>query len=107
MASMVADELGAAGLVCLGYPFHAPGKPEKPRVAHLENLRTPTLIVQGTKDPFGTKDDVAAYTLSPAIAIEWIEGGNHDLAAKPPGPAASRQRVVELVTTFLSSRLRA
>ncbi|MBW6119335.1 alpha/beta family hydrolase, partial [Pseudomonas aeruginosa] len=47
MASLLADELGADALVCLGYPFYAAGKPEKPRVAHLAGLRTPTLIVQG------------------------------------------------------------
>ena len=79
MASMVADELGVKGLVCLGYPFHAPGRPEKPRVAHLEHLRTPALIVQGTRDIFGTRDDVAGYTLSPAIRFHWIEDGDHSL----------------------------
>jgi predicted alpha/beta-hydrolase family hydrolase len=81
MASTVADELAVAGLVCLGYPFHPPGKPEKTRTAHLENLKTRTLIVQGTNDAFGTRDDVAAYTLSAAIGFHWIERGNHDLRA--------------------------
>ena len=61
MASMLADEVGARGLVCLGYPFHPPGKPEQLRTAHLDALRTPTLIVQGTRDPFGTPDEVAGY----------------------------------------------
>lgn len=102
MASMVADELGAAGLVCLGYPFHPPGRPEKTRVAHLEGLRTPTLIIQGSSDPFGTREDVARYQLSPAITVEWIEGGNHDLVAKGLGAAGSRARVVERVTAFLT-----
>ncbi len=77
MASLIADEVEAAGLVCLGYPFHPPGQPQKPRTAHLEALRTPTLIVQGTRDPFGTPDDVAGYVLSPAIRIEWLESGEH------------------------------
>lgn len=81
MASMVADELEVAGLVCLGYPFHPPGKPEKLRTAHLEGLRTRALIVQGTNDAFGTGDDVAGYSLSPAIEFHWIERGNHDLRA--------------------------
>lgn len=103
MASMVADELGAAGLICLGYPFHAPGKPEKPRTAHLEQLRTPTLIIQGTSDAFGTREDVAGYALSPAITVKWIEGGNHDLVARSLGAAASRSRVVELATSFIAA----
>ena len=47
IASMVADEAGVAGLVCLGYPFHPPGQPEKLRVAHLEKLKTPALFLQG------------------------------------------------------------
>lgn len=81
MASMVADELGVSGLVCLGYPFHPPGRPEKTRTGHLEGLHTPALIVQGTKDAFGTSSDVAGYVLSPAIRIQWIEGANHDLRA--------------------------
>ena len=100
MASMVADELGAAGLVCLGYPFHAPGRPEKPRIAHLEQLRTPTLIIQGTADPFGTRGDVAGYPLSDAITFDWIEGGNHDLVAKGLGKQASRQRVIDATSAF-------
>lgn len=81
MASLVADELSLRGLVCLGYPFHPPGKPEKTRTAHLQNLQTPTLIVQGSRDALGSADDVAQYTLSPHIHVHWIDGGNHDLAA--------------------------
>jgi hypothetical protein len=79
MASMVADELSVRGLVCLGYPFHAPGRPEKPRVAHLEELRTPGLIVQGTRDQFGTRADVDGYKLSKTIRVHWIEDGDHSL----------------------------
>lgn len=81
MASMVADELGVAGLVCLGYPFHPPGRPERLRTAHLEMLATPALIVQGSRDPFGTAEDVASYRLSEAIRLHWLENGNHDLRA--------------------------
>jgi len=83
MASMIADKQhkdGAiAGLVCLGYPFHPPGQPEKLRTDHLENLGCPTLIFQGERDPFGTKKEVAGYKLSKAIDIRWMEDGEHDL----------------------------
>jgi predicted alpha/beta-hydrolase family hydrolase len=51
IASLVADEAGVAGLVCLGYPFHPTGKPDQLRVAHLRSIQTPTLILQGTRDP--------------------------------------------------------
>lgn len=83
MASMIADKQfkdGAiAGLVCLGYPFHPPGQPEKLRTDHLEKLSCPTLICQGERDPFGTREEVAAYPLSSAIAIDWLTDGDHDL----------------------------
>lgn len=83
VASMAADDLRAegraAGLLCLGYPFHPPGRPEKLRTAHLSGLRTPALICQGTRDPFGTRDEVSGYTLSPSIELFWLEDGDHDL----------------------------
>ena len=86
VASLVADELrdeGAiAGLVCLGYPFHPPAKPENLRTAHLETLRCPTLIVQGERDPFGSRAEVESYPLSPAIRFVWAGDGDHDLGPR-------------------------
>lgn len=83
VASMVADALSAegriAGLLCLGYPFHPPAKPENLRTRHLENLQTPALIVQGTRDEFGTRPEVECYPLSKNIRILWLEDGDHDL----------------------------
>ena len=77
IASMIADAMGVAGLVCLGYPFHPPGKPERLRTQHLETLETPTLIVQGTRDSFGTAEEVASYSLSASIDVVWMEDGDH------------------------------
>lgn len=79
MASLLADELEVKALVCLGYPFHAIGKADKPRVAHLAGLRTPTLIVQGERDPMGDRQTVAGYQLSAAITLHWLVSGDHDL----------------------------
>ena len=83
VASLIADELFAegriAGLLCLGYPFHPTGKPETLRTEHLAALRPPTLICQGTRDPFGTREEVAGYDLSRAIALHWLDDGDHDL----------------------------
>ena len=79
MASLLADELGVDALVCLGYPFYAAGKPEKPRVAHLAHVKTPTLIVQGERDALGNREAVEAYTLSSAIEVYWLVAGDHDL----------------------------
>ena len=77
IASMIADETGVRGLLCLGYPFHPPGKPEQTRTRHLEQLRTPGLILQGTRDSFGKPEEVRKYHLSRAIRIEWLEDGDH------------------------------
>src|SRR5262249_6968518 len=71
IASMVADESAVKGLVCLGYPFHPHGREVGNRTAHLEHLRTPTLILQGTRDNFGGREEVQRYKLSPEIRIEW------------------------------------
>ncbi|MBX4906681.1 MULTISPECIES: alpha/beta family hydrolase [Rhizobium] len=83
VASMVADGLydrgRIAGLLCLGYPFHPPGQPDKLRTSHLLGLKTPTLICQGTRDEFGTKDEVPGYDLSDRIEVLWLEDGDHDL----------------------------
>ena len=79
MASLVADELGPDALVCLGYPFYAAGKPEKPRVAHLADLRTRTLIVQGERDALGNRETVQGYELAPGVEVSWLVAGDHDL----------------------------
>ncbi|WP_192985066.1 alpha/beta family hydrolase [Pseudomonas sp. EggHat1] len=79
MASLLADELDASKLICLGYPFYAAGKPEKPRVAHLAELRTPTLIIQGERDALGNRESVAGYELSAAIELHWLQAADHDL----------------------------
>jgi predicted alpha/beta-hydrolase family hydrolase len=77
IASLVADEVCARGLLCLGYPFHPPGKPDRLRTRHLAELKTPTMILQGARDPFGTPEDVAGYALSAAIRVVWVEDGDH------------------------------
>lgn len=83
MCSMaVADGLPAAGLVLISYPLHPPGKPEQLRTAHLPALELPCLFVHGTKDPFGTPDELIAATSSipGTVTHVWIDGGRHDLA---------------------------
>lgn len=89
MASLIADQESVSGLVCLGYPFHPPGKPEKLRTEHLETLQTPTLIVQGSRDRLGSREEVAAYSLAEKIRIVWLEDGDHDF--KPRVKSEFRQ----------------
>ncbi|MYM61981.1 alpha/beta fold hydrolase [Pseudomaricurvus sp. HS19] len=84
MATLLAAELEAegcpvAGVICLGYPFHPPGKPEKLRTEHLQSLRTPVLMLQGSRDPMGSREEVQGYDLSDTVVMSWLEDGNHDL----------------------------
>ena len=97
IASMIADDAGVAGLVCLGYPFHPPGKPEKLRTAHLAALRTPTLIVQGTRDPFGKPEEVEGYELSDAIRVLWLEDGDHSFKPRKSSGRTQQQNFDEAV----------
>lgn len=105
MASMVADELGVRALVCFGYPFHPPEKPEQLRTAHLETLRTPALILQGTRDLFGTREEVSAYRLSKAIRLEWLPDGDHSFKPRKGAECSeldNLQRAVTLTEEFLT-----
>jgi predicted alpha/beta-hydrolase family hydrolase len=104
IASLVADEAGVGGLVCLGYPFHPPGKPDVLRVRHLESLKTPGLIVQGTRDPFGGRDEVSRYRLSPSLNVAFLEDGDHSFRPRASSGRTEAQNLaqaVALVTAFL------
>jgi predicted alpha/beta-hydrolase family hydrolase len=98
VASMVADDLAVSGLVCLGYPFHPPGRPEQLRTAHLLTLRTPTLICQGTRDPFGGAEELPGLNLPAAIEVRWFPG-DHDVQ-----PRTRLAPVADAVTSFVSER---
>ena len=81
VASLLVDELAASagvrGCLCFGYPFHPPGRPQQLRTAHLMNLRTPTLILQGERDSFGRREEVEAYSLAKAVELVWLPTGDH------------------------------
>jgi uncharacterized protein len=85
MASMaVADGLPTSGLVYLGYPLHAPGKPESPRAEHLSKIAQPQLFISGTRDPFvdpHAQLEEAVSACSDA-RLHWVEGGTHSFEVK-------------------------
>lgn len=89
MASLASQAPAVDGLVCLGYPFHPPGKPEQTRLEPLQNLTVPALMVQGTRDPLGRKEEVADYDLPPSLDWLWLEDGDHDF--KPRVKSGYRQ----------------
>jgi predicted alpha/beta-hydrolase family hydrolase len=84
---------GLAGLVFLGYPLHPPGRPEQRRDAHLPSIAEPMLFVQGTRDAFGTVDEIRA--LLPALrraTLHEVSGGDHSFRVS--GRGAPRPDVV-------------
>lgn len=87
----VADGLPAAGLVLIAYPLHPPGKPENLRVEHFPRLAVPCLFVSGTRDPFGTPEELEHHTTAIAgpVTHVWIDGGRHDLKGQDDALAAT------------------
>jgi predicted alpha/beta-hydrolase family hydrolase len=79
ICSMVAATDGAFGLALLGYPLHPPGKPQNLRVEHFPNLRMPVLFASGTRDPFGTPDELRAHAkaIKGRVTFHWVESGDH------------------------------
>lgn len=77
----VAEGLPAAGLVLVSYPLHPPGKPDRLRIDHFPSIRVPCLFVSGTRDAFGTPQELEAHTAAiPAPVMHvWLEGGDHGL----------------------------
>lgn len=85
MCSMaVADGLPAAALVLISYPLHPPGKPDQLRIDHFPSITVPCLFVSGTRDAFGTPDELLKHTQAIAgpVTHVWIEGGDHGLRTK-------------------------
>jgi len=106
IASMVADDAGVAGLTCLGYPFHPPGAPSRLRTAHLQKLRTPALIVQGTRDTFGLPEEVAKYKLARTIRLAWIADGDHSFKPRARSGRTYEENMAEAIErmkSFLAS----
>src|SRR5262249_5300762 len=107
IATLVADETEVAALVCLGYPFHPTARPEQLRVKHLGTIKTPTLIVQGERDPFGSRDEVARYALSPSVQVKWIRDGDHGFKPRKSSGRTEEQNweaALEEIASFLASR---
>ena len=98
IASQVAAQNGEHidGLVFLGYPLHPPGRPEKLRSEHLPKIKAPMLFVQGARDAFGTKDEIAAMIKKLKLPAELfaIEGGDHSLKV-PKSASVPQQELYE------------
>lgn len=93
-----ADPLPSAGLVLVCYPLHPPGKPDALRVEHFPRLTVPCLFISGTKDTFGTPDELQHWTatIPGPVTHHWMEGKGHDLKG-------CDQRIAELVAAWVSA----
>ena len=102
MCSMaIAGGLPALGLVCICYPLHPPGKPERLRIEHLPDITVPCLFVSGTRDAFGTPDELRAHTSVIPAEVEhhWIDGAGHDLKGHD-------QRIAEVISAWVVALVR-
>jgi uncharacterized protein len=95
---VVAEGLPARGLVLIAYPLHPPGKPENLRIDHFPGLDVPCLFVSGTRDPFGTPEELEGHTaaIPGPVTHVWIDGGRHELKN-------ADQRVVDAIETWLAT----
>ena len=98
IASMIADEQGVRGLLCLGYPFHPAGRPDRLRIEHLAALATPTLILQGERDALGARDEVEQYALSSAIRLSWLPDGDHSFKPRKASGRSEQENLDTAVT---------
>lgn len=97
-----------AGCVVFGYPFHPPGKPEKTRLDPFPDLRVPTLICQGERDPFGKAVEVSAYGLPSTVTLEWLPDGDHDFRPRKRSGVThddNLQRAAECAAAFVIRRI--
>ncbi len=109
MAALLADADGVAGLACLGYPLHPAGQPERTRAETLRDLRTPTLICQGTRDPLGSRETFSTAPLSPSVEVVWLEDGDHGFKPRRSSGRTDAQAIAEAVAataTFIQTHAR-
>ena len=90
-----------SGVIALGYPLHPPGKPEQPRTAHLPSIRTPLLIVQGSRDTFGTPTELQPVIagMPGPVALHVVEGGDHSFTV----PRAPKDAVLAPVADVIAA----
>ncbi|TQV82930.1 alpha/beta family hydrolase [Aliikangiella coralliicola] len=92
-----------AAVVCFGFPFHPPGKPEKYRGEHLQTIQTPTLILQGERDTFGSREEVVEFDLSEKVSTEFLFDGDHSFKPRVKSGTTldkNLQLATEKVITF-------
>nr|WP_235937570.1 alpha/beta family hydrolase [Marinobacter caseinilyticus] len=111
VASLLAAESGlggaVSGVVCFGYPFHPPRKADRWRTEHFARLTLPVCILQGSRDPFGTQDELMQLgNLGPPIKLHWLFGGDHDfkpLVRHRTSQSILIDRAAEIAASFINT----
>lgn len=108
VATQLTGNQKVAGVVCLGFPFHQQGKPEKHRLTFLENVDKPCLIIQGTRDAFGKPEWVSLQKLNANITLHWFDGADHDfnvLKSLKKNDEQVMTEINEIIATWVSDKL--
>lgn len=105
VAAINGDDIG--GLVFLGYPLHPPGRPDKLRSEHLPQIKAPMLFVQGSRDAFGSTDEIAAVIKKLKLPAEIfaIDGGDHSFKVPKSGGVSQPdvyERAMDQIVAWLS-----
>ena len=108
IASMLLEESTAEGCVCMGYPFHPPGKPDKLRTQHLLSINKPLLILQGERDTFGKREEIASFNLSQQIQVSYLADGDHSFKPRKASGhnlEANLHKAIEHSAAFIRTHL--
>lgn len=101
---IVASGFPAAGLVCLSYPLHPPGKPAQLRTAHLPQITVPMLFIQGSRDAFARSDLLTETLMTlPAATLHVVDGADHSLAVRGRPLADIVRELVDVTTDWIAS----
>lgn len=94
------------GVIVAGYPFHPPKAPDKLRLSHWADIHCPLLVLQGERDPFGTREEVSGYLLTAQTQLEWLADGDHDF--KPRRASGLKHEfLIDEAATLAASFVRA
>ncbi|EJA7341075.1 TPA: alpha/beta fold hydrolase [Vibrio parahaemolyticus] len=102
MASLLAEHELVAGIACLGFPFHPPGKPEKFKGDHLASIDKPTLILQGERDTFGKRDE---FVFSQQVKVSFLPDGDHSFKPRKSSGHTAADNIalaVEQLSAFIN-----
>ena len=108
MASHLSEHEKVAGVACLGFPFHPPGKPDKYKGEHLAELSKACLILQGERDTFGKREEFPAFNLSDSVSVEFIPDGDHSLKPRKSSGHTEQQNIalaVEKLAKFIKGAI--